>query len=80
MRTYQPAGNHTQATPLALPALRRDRPAAAGLGGPVTVHYTMGAGHDYSQMRIHDDYRAGSGLDATGQQSRRVKGTELLPR
>jgi hypothetical protein len=72
MRTHQRAENHAGPTPIALPALRRDNPAAAQ-GGPTTLHYTVGAGHDFSRISVHDDH--GAGFDDAVQQARHVKGT-----
>ncbi len=74
MRTYQQKQNHAGPGIIPLSVLQRPGADGAAPAGPVRLHYPAGGGHNFGNMRVHDDRRAGAEEQAAG-----AKGAETLP-
>lgn len=74
MRTYQRRSRHAGPGIIPLSMLQRSGADGAAPAGPVTRHYPAGAGHNFSNVRVHDEQRAGAGQQIAG-----TKGAESLP-
>jgi hypothetical protein len=74
MRTYQQKQNHAGPGIIPLSLLQRPGADGAAPAGPVRLHYPAGAGHNFGNVRVHDDRRAEAGQQAVG-----TKGAETLP-